>query len=338
MSLPVGKLPPDLLAALLEHVPSGDPRVVLGPGPGLDCAVIDCGDRLMVCKSDPITFATDSIGYYLVHVNANDVATTGARPLWLMVTLLLPEHTTGRELAASIMAQVHEACGELRITVIGGHTEITAGLERPIAVGSMIGEVARDRLVTPRGAQPGDRVLVTKGVPIEATSVLAREFPQRLRGVLSAAEIAEAQRYLYSPGISVTRDACLALAAGRVTAMHDPTEGGIAAALWELAEASGRMLRVDSSSIPVPALARTVCSTFGIDPLCALASGALLLTAPATGSAAIAAALASRGIACADIGEVREGPPVVEHRTSAGYEQWARPAADDLARVFASLT
>lgn len=332
--LPVGKLPPDLLAQILARAPIDDPRVVLGPGIGLDCAVIDLGDRLAVYKSDPITFATDRIGYYLVQVNANDIATTGARPLWLLVTLLLPEKATSPGLVESIMGQIFDACRGLGVTVIGGHTEITAGLARPIAIGTMIGEVSRDRLISPRGAATGDRVLLTKGVPIEATALLAREFPQRLRSVLSEAQIAAAQDYLLRPGIGISRDARLAIEAGRVTAMHDPTEGGIATALWELAEASGKTLRIDPKTIPIPPLAQRVCDIFGIEPLASIASGALLLTAPMTEAQAICAALEREGVACAQIGDVVDGPPEVQRPSVRGWEVWPRPAVDDITKAF----
>lgn len=334
--LPVGKLPQELLAVLLSHARVDDPRVILGPGIGLDCAVIDTGERLSVYKSDPITFATDQIGYYLVQVNANDIATTGARPLWLLVTLLLPECRTTAELADIVMAQVHEACRDLGIAVIGGHTEITAGLDRPIAIGTMIGEVARESLVSPRGANAGDHVLLTKGVPIEATTLLAREFPGRLRGALTEAEICAAQNYLFKPGIGVTRDARVAIGAGRVTAMHDPTEGGIVTALWELAEASQKTVRVDADEIPVPALARRVCKAFDIDPYASIASGALLITVPPPDARGTRAALEHAGIACADIGVVLDGPPIVQHRASGGFDVWARPAVDAITRAFSA--
>ena len=333
--LRVGKLPPELLSTILSRAAIDDPRVILGPGIGLDCAVVDLGDRLAVYKSDPITFASDQIGYYLVHVNANDIATTGAQPLWLLVTLLLPEKGTSAELPDAIMTQIYDACRDLGIAVIGGHTEITTGLDRPIAMGTLIGEVARDKLITPRGARTGDRMLLTKGVPIEATTLLAREFPARLHDALTSTEIAAAQNYLFEPGIGITHDARTAIKAGRVTAMHDPTEGGIVTALWELAQASGKTLRVDARAIPVPALARRVCEVFGIDPLCAIASGSLLLTAPPPDAAAICSTLVSEGIACADIGAVADGPDVVERKTPAGYEAWPRPAVDDITKAFA---
>jgi hydrogenase maturation factor len=323
-----------LLAALLSRTRVDDPRVILGPGIGLDCAVIDTGECLSVFKSDPITFATDQIGYYLVQVNANDIATTGARPLWLLVTLLLPERRTTPALADTVMAQVHEACRDLGIVVIGGHTEITAGLDRPIAIGTMVGEVARERLVSPRGASPGNHVLLTKGVPIETTTLLAREFPARLRGVLTEAEIRAAQNYLFQPGIGVTRDARVAIGAGRVTAMHDPTEGGIVTALWELAEASQRTVQTDVDEIPVPALAWRVCKAFEIDPYASIASGALLITVPAPDAHGTRAALERAGIACADIGVVVDGPPIVQRRDAGGFRTWARPAVDAITKAF----
>jgi hydrogenase maturation factor len=334
--LPVGKLPPDLLAAILSRERIDDPRVILGPGIGLDCAVIDTGERLTVYKSDPITFATDQIGYYLVHVNANDIATTGARPLWLLVTLLLPEETTTAELPNDIMAQVYDACRDLGVTVIGGHTEITAGLARPIAIGTMIGDVARGGLISPRGATAGDRVLLTKGVPIEATALLAREFPARLRGVLTESEIDAAQNYLFQPGIGVTRDARVAIAAGRVMAMHDPTEGGVITALWELALASEKTLLIDPENILVPSLARRVCEAFDIDPLSAIASGSLLITTPPGDARAIRAALDGEAIACTDIGEVLDGPATVERTTAVGRQTWPRPEVDAITKAFSA--
>jgi hydrogenase maturation factor len=335
-SLPVGKLPPEVLARLLAAAPVDDPRVLVGPGVGLDCAVIDLGEQLLVCKSDPVTFATDCIGDYLVQVNANDLAATGATPSWLLVTLLLPENTADEAMAEQLMGQIGDACRGLDISLVGGHTEITQGLDRPVAVGSLLGLVDRDRLVTPRGAQPGDRLLLTKSVPIEATAILARERSERLQDPLTDADIAKAQGYLNDPGIGITREARIALDAGRVTAMHDPTEGGLAVALWELAQASGRALRFDPAAVPVTALSAQVCAAFAIDPLTAIASGALLLTAPAPDAEAICDALEQEGIPCTEIGDVIEGPPQVLQRSGSGWEPCTLPERDGLAAVFES--
>lgn len=329
---PVGKLPAPLLARLLEKAPAGDPAVLLGPGIGLDCAVVAVGDTLLVYKSDPITFATDEIGDYLVQVNVNDIATTGAVPRWFMVTLLLPEGRTTVDSVETIIGQIYTACRHINVAVIGGHTEITQGLERPIGVGTMIGEVSREHLITPRGAAPHDRILLTKGVPIEATAILAREFPEMLASVLSRKELEQARNFLHDPGICVLRDAQVALQAGRVTAMHDPTEGGVATALWELAEASGCSLYIDSARVVVPPIAARVCQALELDPLAAIASGALLLTVPPEEVAAICSALKGEGIPCAEIGEVQAGSPSVWCRTSTGRALLPRPKQDEIAR------
>lgn len=334
MTLPVGKLPSDLLAKLLSHAPILDGRILLGPGVGLDCAVVELGERLLVFKSDPITFAADQIGWYAVQVNANDIATTGAAPRWFLASLLLPEGNATPALAETIFDQIYHACRDLGISVIGGHTEITYGLDRPILTGTLIGEVDQERLVTPRGLRPGDRLLLTKGVPIEALAILARELPDRLADSLSPMEIEQARNFLYHPGISVVRDAQLALQAGKVSAMHDPTEGGLFAAVWEMAQASGCALVVDPQAVPVPELARRACAALGIDPLGAIASGALLLTAPPEDALKIRAALQTSGIPCAEIGYAEDGPPAAWQVTQGVRSPLPRPARDEIARLF----
>jgi hydrogenase maturation factor len=329
--LPLGKLPSEFLARLLAQAPIKDPRVLFGPGIGLDCAVIDLGDRLLVFKSDPITFATDDIGWYAVQVNANDIATTGAVPRWMLATLLLPENATSPQQVEAIFDQLYRAAAAQGISVVGGHTEITYDLHRPVLIGTLIGEVARDRLVVPTSMRPGDRLLITKGVPIEGTALLAREFSPRLEGILSAGELEETRQFLYHPGISVVRDARLAVEAGQVHAMHDPTEGGAAGALWELAEASGCRLVVDPASVPVPELSRRVCAAFGLDPLATIASGALLLAVEGGDAPAIRAALEAENILCAEIGWVEQGSHGV---FTPGGSALPRPTRDDIARVY----
>lgn len=315
---------------MLARAPVTDPRVLLGPGIGLDCAVVEYGDRLLVYKSDPVTFVSDALGAYLVRVNANDIATTGAVPRWLLLTLLLPEARTTESMVLGIMDQIAATCRELDISLIGGHTEVTHGLDRPIAVGAMVGEVDREHLVTPQGVRPGDRILLTKGVPIEATAILAGEFAERLRPLLGGTALAQAADYLRDPGISVVRDARIATAAGRVSAMHDPTEGGLAGALWELAEAGGCALYIDPDAVPVPPLAAQVCAALDVDPMTAIASGALLITAAPTEAVRISRALTEAGIPCTDIGRVEAAAPTVY----AGEAPMPRPARDAVAALF----
>ncbi len=332
--LALGKLPPELLAKIIADSPISDPRVVLGPGIGLDCAVVDLGDSFLVFKSDPITFASAEIGWYAVQVNANDIATTGAKPRWFLVTLLLPEGKTTPASVQEINRQIFEACQDLGISLIGGHTEITYGLDRPIVVGTMIGEVGREQLITPKGARPGDRILLTKGVPIEGVAILAREFSERLAGMLTKGEIQAASNYLYDPGISVLKDATLAVQSGKVTAMHDPTEGGLAGALWELAEACGHTLKINPQDVSISEIAEKICQVFEIDPLATIASGALLLTTPPDQVDGIMQELENEGITCAEIGCVVAGNAQVLQTTPKGRQMLPRPERDEIARLF----
>ncbi|MFQ5988508.1 MAG: AIR synthase family protein [Candidatus Methylomirabilales bacterium] len=276
--LPAGKLPRGLLASLLERYTGPTAGVVLGPRIGEDAAVIEMADRYLVVSTDPITFTTHDIGYYAVTINANDVATCGARPRWFLMTLLLPEGGTQSEVEA-LFEQVDAACRQFQVGLIGGHTEMTPGLDRPIVIGTMIGEVAKDRLVVTSGAQVGDDLLLTKGIAVEGTAIIARERGGFLRSRgYAEAFIQRAQAYLYDPGIAVTAEALLAVETASVSAMHDPTEEGLSGGLYELSEAAGVGLEVDETEIPILGETRTLCHEFHLDPLGLIASGALLIT------------------------------------------------------------
>jgi hydrogenase maturation factor len=302
--IPIGKLPAHLLKDLLNRYVTTDPRIVVGPGIGEDAAIIDMGDRYLVAKTDPITFATDEIGWYAVHINANDIACCGAVPRWFLATLLLPEGKTTGQLTETIFAQVNEACRELGVSLCGGHTEIVYDLARPILVGQMLGEVAPDGYVTTGGAQVGDLLVFTKGIAVEGTAIMAREKPAEARGVLSDADLKRCAGFLYTPGISVVRDSQLALEVGGVHALHDPTEGGVATGLWELAQAARVGLIVDQMQLPVLPECRTLCQHFDLDPLGLIASGSLLIAAQRDSASAIVERLGWEGIAAAIIGEV----------------------------------
>ena len=173
--LPAGKLPLPLLDKLLTRFAPSDPRIIVGPRTGEDAAVFDFGDRYLVAKTDPITFATNEIGWYAVNVNANDVAVMGATPRWFLATVLLPAGQATAEMAERIFADISDACAALGVSLAGGHTEITHNLDRPIICGTMLGEIAKERLITTAGARPGDAVLLVKPVPIEGTALIALE-------------------------------------------------------------------------------------------------------------------------------------------------------------------
>ncbi|MBI2016892.1 MAG: hydrogenase expression/formation protein [Candidatus Rokubacteria bacterium] len=304
-SLPVGKLRATMLQTLLDKRPARDPRVVVGPKVGEDAAVLDLGDRYLIATSDPITFATDEIARYALQVNANDVAVRGARPRWFLATVLLPEGRTTDESVEKLFAELHDACEELDVALVGGHTEIAHGLERPLIAGTMLGEVAKDKLVTTGGARVGDAVVMTKGVPLEGAAIIAREREAELLALgVRAAVIRRARGFLKSPGLSVLPEAEIACELAAVHAMHDPTEGGIATALHELAEAAGVGLRIDRGRVMVLPEGRELCAAFGLDPLGTIASGALLLTLAPAEAGIVIHALAREGIDGHFIGQV----------------------------------
>jgi hydrogenase expression/formation protein HypE len=330
----VGKLPMDVLQALLERYGGEDERLVVGPAIGEDAAVLDLGERYLVVKSDPITFAADDIGWYVVHVNANDIATMGGRPRWLLLTLLLPEGRTDRALVEEVFSQVSQACQALGIVLCGGHTEITYGLDRPIAVGLMLGEVESGDLVCTAGAQAGDEVILTKGIAIEGTAVLAQRMGDRLAAQVGNELLTCARGFLKNPGISVVHDARVVRRVSRPHAMHDPTEGGLATGLWELARASAKGIIVDPERIRLFPETTALCRALDLDPLGLLASGALLVTAGVEEAARMVGALASAGIGAQVIGRVVDGPPAVQMKTPGGLVPLPAFERDELARLF----
>jgi len=337
--LPIGKLDPEFLARLLGEGAPPDARVILGPGIGRDVAVLDFGETALVVKSDPITFATDELGWYAVNVNANDIACAGAQPKWFLGTLLLPEGKTDEALVAGIFAQIREACAQVGASLMGGHTEVTYGLDRPILCGHMIGEVAKERLILPTGLWPGLAVLMTKQIAVEGTSLLAREFPERLRGLgVTDDELQRAAGMLHDPGISVVPDASCVLAASGVRAMHDPTEGGLATGLWEMAQAGGVGIDLDGEAIPVDPLCARFCELLGLDPLGLIASGTLLAAVDAECSGDAIDACSRAGIACTRIGTTTERVGLVRHRCEGGWEPLPRFDQDEIARLFAEGT
>lgn len=297
-----GKVPPDFLDRMVfQRTGARNRRLLLGPALGEDAAVVRVRGKLLVLTTDPITGAQENAGWLSVHVNANDVATRGAKPVWFLCCLLLPERSDPSVLDM-IMSQVDEAAREISVTVAGGHSEITPGLHRPIIVGSMIGEVKSGRYVTTAGARPGDRVILTKTIGLEGTAVLAHDLEEKLTRALGEATVERAKTL--TRRISVVKDAMIATAVGGVHAMHDPTEGGIICGLWELAKASGTGIVADESKIRMEPETEAICQALGIDPFRVLSSGALLITARPRNAERIAGSLQRHGVDASMIGEV----------------------------------
>lgn len=331
---PIGKLPAADLAGLLEKYRPDDPRLVVGGAIGEDAAVIDMGDRYLVAKTDPITFATDKIGWYAVNVNANDIACTGATPRWFLATLLLPENETTPKLVEQIFDQIDAACADLGISLAGGHTEITYGLDRPLVIGQMLGEVAPDQMVTTGGAQIGDDLILTKGIAVEATAIIATEKRAQLKDHFSQAELNDYANFLHSPGISVVKDAALALTVGGVHALHDPTEGGVATGLHELAQAAKVGLEIIEDQLPYLPETVALCRHFGLDPLGVIASGALLMATAPHATAQIIARLRQAGIKAKVIGRIQSAPAGQVLLGQNGPRPLPTFARDEITRLF----
>ena len=333
----IGKFPVELLSRVLARNNITDPRVLLGPKIGEDAAVLDMGEKLLVATSDPVTFAADQIGWYAVQVNANDLACRGATPLWFLATLLVPDSFSETD-AESVLGQIIEACHTLGVSLIGGHSEVTYGIDRPIVMGAMLGEVERDRLIVTGGAQEGDSVVVTKGIAIEGSAVLAREQADALlRGGVSQQDIDTAAGWIIDPGISVVADARAARQAVNVHSLHDVTEGGLITSLREVAQASGLGIAIEEGSIPVLPECTAICQALNIDPLGLLGSGALLVTLPPSEVPALQNALVELGTDGWEIGmmiDPEEGMQMISYEGEVPLPEFPR---DELARYFASL-
>lgn len=331
--LPLGKLKPHLLKELLSRYCIDDPLVKVGPHFGEDAAAIDMGDRYLLLTADPITFTPERIGWYAVHINANDIAAMGGTPRYFLSTVLLPEHSASTDMADRIFADVADACRELGCSAVGGHTEITHGLDRPIVSGAMLGEVAKDRLVTSAGAEPGDMLILTKGIAIEATAILAREKADEVSRELGGEFQEKAARFLEDPGLSVVPASRAACQYGTVHALHDPTEGGIANALWELAEASEVGLVVSDSEIPRYWESTRLAESFGINLLGAIASGALLIAAREPDTPRILDGLSEARINAQVIGRIVERKQGVKLMVGLQNVDLPRFEADEIAKA-----
>ncbi len=311
MNLPTGKLKHDVLSKMFEKfvlsLSENDNRLIVGPKVGEDAAVIDMGDRYLVAKTDPITFATEEIGYYVVNVNANDIVCTGAVPKWFQSAILLPENQTTEDDVERIFKSIYDTCKKMNITIIGGHTEITVGLDRPIVIGSLMGEVEKDKLVKTSGAEPGDSLILTKGIFIEGTSIIAREKEKELRNKgLDLNFIEKCKNYLYNPGISVLKEALLVNQHFKVKSFHDPTEGGLFCGIAEMALASNVGVLVDLKKILLLPEPKKLSEIFSLNPFSTISSGSLLIAVNNNDAEEVISLLKKNGIKACIIGEFKE--------------------------------
>lgn len=301
--LKIGKVPEAVLKrSIIKQIRTKREEILIGAGVGEDCAAIQLSDdEIFVTSTDPITGTSHDIGALSVHVTANDIASSGAEVIGVMLSVLLPEGTEEEELRA-MMQQVEEVCSKLNIQTVGGHTEVTSVVNQPVITTTGIGKVRKDKLITTSGAKPGDDVVVTKWIGLEGTSIIAKEKEHQLIERFSPKFVETAKGF--ADMISVVEDAKLAVKAG-VSAMHDVTEGGIFGALWEVAESSKTGLEINLLDIPLRQETVEICEEFGINPYGLISSGSMLITTPNGGD--VVRNLTKAGINAAVIGKVTEG-------------------------------
>jgi hydrogenase expression/formation protein HypE len=325
-----GKIPQLALKGLLAGLTRPGRDVVVGPVVGEDACVVDPQGRLLVASSDPVTFTVRHAGYYSVNVNANDVAAMGARPRWFLATLLFPPDTPLRGIRP-VFKEIDRACAALGIRLVGGHTEVTSKVTHPVIAGTMLGTVGRRRLVRPRTARPDDRILITKRIALEGTSIIARERRREVDALLGRRRAAGARRLLFEPGISVVKEAMAAVRAAPVHAMHDPTEGGLYRGVEELAAVTGIGARIDLDRVPVFEETEAICRGFGIDPMGLIASGSLLIVVSPRHAGRVSDAVRRRGIECRDIGSMKGRRLTVVRGGRTG--PFPKPGPDEITKV-----
>ena len=332
-----GKLEIGLLKRLLNRYTILNSQVVVGPKIGEDAAVLSIGknsDHYWVLTSDPITFTTEEIGYYGVVVNMNDIATRGAIPKWFLATLPFPEEVEPKGIE-KIFRQIHQTCQKFHISFIGGHTEITPGIDKPILSGHMVGEVKKGKLVRTSGARAGDLLLLVKGICIEGTSIIAREREhQLLKKGISPSIIERAKRFIFNPGIDVLQSAQIACESASIHSMHDPTEGGLINGLIEMAWASEKEIEVDLKKVYIYKESQLLCHIFGLNPLGVIASGSLLLTISPSDLLNLEKAFRKVSIPIQVIGKVNKGPARVVVKEERSLRELKPFSRDEILKIY----
>jgi hydrogenase maturation factor len=333
-SLSIGKIDPATLKQVIfSHLGSKDSRVLLGPSIGEDATVIDFGDKALIVHSDPITGAIENIGWHAVNVCANDIATRGVRPQWMLIVFLLPENITLDQLK-SITTQVDKAAKELGVAVVGGHSEVTASVTHPILITTAVGEAAKEGFIRTSGARVGDALIVTKGAAIEGTSILAHELEVTLKSKVDKKIIKEARKFIRK--ISVVKDAITAVEEGGIHAMHDATEGGVAGGLQEIAWASNAGLIAYEDKMIVASETTAICEALGLDSLKAISSGTLIIACESKKAKKIIERLRREGIQASIVGKIlpkNKGVYIVR-KNGSKLDLSKQPVKEELWRVF----
>lgn len=325
----IGKVSETILKrSIFRQMHTRREEVLVGAGVGEDCAVMQLApDEVFVLSTDPITGTEKDIGKLAIQITANDLASAGAQPVGVLLTVLLPPSADEAQIR-QLAKEVDEACQELRIQVMGGHTEVTAAVNQPLISVTGVGKVKKGCLVTTGGAKVGDDVVVTKWIGIEGTSIIAKEKEAELLSRFSRAFVKVAKDF--DKFLSVVPEAMTAVEFG-VSAMHDVTEGGIYGALWELAEAAGVGLEIDLKAIPIRQETVEICECFRLNPYQLISSGCMLMTA--TDGRGLVRALQKEGIQAKVIGRCVEGKAKkVMNGEDVAYLE--RPKVDEVYKIY----
>ncbi len=306
MSFPYGKLHPKFLEKIIfKYLGFKRSDVILGPSKGEDAALIKVGEELIAASCDPISGSIKNVGWLAVNVSANDVATRGVKPSWFLSCILLPKNFKLNVLK-TICEQMDLASKKLEIAIVGGHTEVSLGLNHPIVVGFCAGKVEEGKYVTCSRAKPRGKIILTKGAGIEGTAILAIEKEKEITKFLGKETVEKAKAYINL--VSVVKDALTAFNSGGVQAMHDPTEGGVLGGLCELIEAANLGVKIYEDKILINEETIAICNLLKIDPLKLISSGSLLIVADSNKAENIIAKLKNAGIKASIIGETLPNP------------------------------
>jgi hydrogenase expression/formation protein HypE len=332
LPLPHGKLPNELLARYLSGLARADPSVLVPAGIGEDVTALDIGGAdTLVAHGDPITLSSRDLATFAVFVNANDIAASGSAPRWLLTTVLLPAGTTASQ-ALALLADLAVAAATVDVTLVGGHTEVSDAVTRPVISATMLGTMRRADLRDKRETLPGDQVILTKALAVEGTALLAQELGERLRALGMGERELAACRNLLSR-LSIVPEARIAAGVAGVRAMHDVTEGGLATAVRELAVACGHGIVVHRERVPLLSETRRLCELLGADSLGLIASGSLLICCRPGDTEALLRALDRESIVATVIGEVGEEGAGVTALERGLPAPWPEFAADEAARL-----
>ena len=331
--LKTGKLDSKLLEEIVfKNITLKRPEVITRPGIGEDCAVVDFGDYECVMSTDPITASASEIGRLAVHISCNDIASNGIEPLGILLTVMLPEGTT-EEQVEEIMKQAGQVSEELGVEIIGGHTEITPAVNKPVIVSTAIGRGAKGSSQQAENMKSGDYILMTKQAGLEGTGIIAGDCKEEMEGILTEEEFREAASMLNQ--VSVVKEGVIAGKIG-TAGMHDITEGGILGAVWEMCSIAGTGAEVWTDRIPVSEVTKKICRHFDIDYLRLISSGSMIIMVHPDVKDRMEAELQAAGVPVACIGKIRGSAEGICMYEEGQKTEIAPPSSDELYKVISS--